>query len=254
MIMRTVCIIQARMSSTRLPGKVLMPLAGQPVISHVLQRLSCCSSLSELVVATSEDATDDLLVQWCLDNQFKVFRGSLNDVLDRYYKCAVSHHAEAVVRITADCPALDPTLVDEVVQGFWAGTHDMFYLSGEFPDGLDCGVFSIAALERAWREAKLPSEREHVGPYVVNHPELFRLGKLEKFKGLSHHRWTLDEPQDMVFLQSVFERLKRPADQPFLATELLDLLESEPELMHPNQDVLRNEGLIKSLEAERGAA
>lgn len=250
--MRTICIIQARMSSTRLPGKVLLPLAGRAVLGHVLERLSFCTTLSEVVVATSDDVSDDVLAQWCLDQGVQVFRGSLNDVLDRYYHCALNHQGEAVVRITADCPALDPTLVDEVVQGFHAGAHDLFYLGGEFPDGLDCAVFSFYALQRAWREAKLPSEREHVGPYLVNHPEWFRIGHLDKFKGMAHHRWTLDEPRDLAFLQSVFERLQRSDGRPFLTQDLLDLLDREPELMQANDGIVRNEGLIKSLVADKG--
>lgn len=250
--MRTVCIIQARMSSTRLPGKVLLPLAGRAVLAHVIERLSRCTTLSEVVVATSDDASDDVLAQWCRDHDVRVFRGSLNDVLDRYYQCALSHHAQAVVRITADCPALDPTLVDEVVLGFQAGAYDLYYLGGEFPDGLDCAVFSFSALQRAWREAKLPSEREHVGPYVVNHPEWFRLGQLDKFKGLAHHRWTLDEPRDLAFLQSVFERLQRPDGLPFLTQDLLDLLEREPGLQQANDGIVRNEGLLKSLAVDKG--
>jgi spore coat polysaccharide biosynthesis protein SpsF len=251
--MRIVCIIQARMSSTRLPGKVLLPLAGRVVLAHVLERLSYCSTLSDVVVATSDDASDDVLAQWCHDHGVQVFRGSLNDVLDRFYHCALIHHAQAVVRITADCPALDPTLVDEVVRGFQASAHDLYYLGGEFPDGLDCAVFSFSALKRAWREAKLPSEREHVGPYVVNHPEWFRIGYLDKFKGLAHHRWTLDEPRDLVFLQSVFERLQRLDGRPFLAQNLLDLLQREPDLLQTNDGIVRNEGLIKSLAADKGA-
>ena len=251
--MRTVCIVQARMSSTRLPGKVLLPLAGREVLAHVLDRLDFCKTLDEVVVATSSDASDDVLAQWCRARGVGVFRGSLQDVLDRYYQCAIQHKATAVVRITADCPALDPALVDEVVRGFHAGGYDLFYLGGEFPDGLDCQVFSFSALHRARREAKLLSEREHVGPYVVNHPEWFRIGQLEKFKGLAHHRWTLDEPRDLAFLQSVFERLQRPDGRPFLTQDLLNLLEREPELLQINEGIVRNEGLIKSLAADKGA-
>ena len=250
--MRIVCIIQARMSSTRLPGKVLLPLAGRVVLAHVLERLSHCSTLTDVVVATSDDASDDVLAHWCQDHGVQVFRGSLDDVLDRFYHCALSQHAQAVVRITADCPALDPTLVDEVVLGSQAGAYDLYYLGGEFPDGLDCAVFSFSALQRAWREAKLPSEREHVGPYVVNHPEWFHIGYLDKFKGLAHHRWTLDEPRDLAFLQSVFERLQRPDGLPFLTQDLLDLLERQPELLQANDGIVRNEGLIKSLAADKG--
>jgi len=251
--MHTVCIVQARMSSTRLPGKVLLPIAGRAVLAHVLERLSCCTTLSEVVVATSDDISDDVLVQWCLDQGVQVFRGSLNDVLDRYYQCALLHQAKAVVRITADCPVLDPTVVDEVVQGFQANEYDLFYLGGEFPDGLDCAVFSFSALQRAWYEAKLPSEREHVGPYIFNHPNWFYIGHLEKYQGLAHHRWTLDEPRDLTFLQHVFERLQQPYGRPFLTQDLLDLLDREPELMQLNDRIILNEGLIKSLAAEKGA-
>ncbi len=248
--MRIVCIIQARMSSTRLPGKVLLPLAGQEVLAHVLDRLAVCETIDDVVVATSTQQSDDVLAQWCEIHGVQVFRGSLNDVLDRYYQCAVKARADAVVRITADCPALDPTIVDEVVRGFMSGSYDLFYLGGEFPDGLDCAVFSFPALERAWRESTLKSEREHVGPYVVNHPEWFHLGSLQKFTGLAHHRWTLDEPRDLVFLRAIFERLQRLDCQPFLARDILELLEREPELLRANEGILRNEGLLKSIAAD----
>lgn len=249
--MRIVCVIQARMSSTRLPGKVLLPLAGREVLAHVLDRLAVCETIDDVVVATSDMPSDDVLGQWCDRRGVPKFRGSLHDVLDRYYQCAVQARADAIVRITADCPALDPTIVDEVVRGFKEGDFDLFYLGGEFPDGLDCAIFSFAALERAWREATLKSEREHVGPYVVNHPEWFRVGSLEKFTGMAHHRWTLDEPCDLAFLQAVFERLQRPDGKPFLAGDIIDLLEREPELLSANQGIVRNEGLIKSIAADR---
>ena len=249
--MRTVCIVQARMSSTRLPGKVLLPLAGREVLAHVLDRLAFCNTLDEVVVATSSDASDDVLAQWCRARGVPVFRGSLLDVLDRYYQCAVENKATAVVRITADCPALDPTLVDDVVRGFHAGGYDLYCLGGEFPDGLDCQVFSFSALERAWREAVLGSEREHVGPYFGNHPEFFHLGSLDRFKGLAHHRWTLDEPRDLVFLQSIFGRLQRADGQLFLTQDILDLLERKPELLQTNESIVRNEGLLKSLAADQ---
>lgn len=248
--MRIVCIIQARMGSTRLPGKVLLPLAGREVLAHVLDRLAVCETIDDVVVATSDQPSDDVLAQWCDHRGVPVFRGSLDDVLDRYYQCAVQARADAVVRITADCPALDSTIVDEVVRGFKAGNFDLFYLGGEFPDGLDCAVFSFSALERAWREATLKSEREHVGPYVVNHPEWFRLGNLKKFTGMAHHRWTLDEPRDLAFLQAVFERLQRTDGKPFLAGDIFDLLDREPELLSANRGIVRNEGLIKSIAAD----
>lgn len=247
-----VAIIQARMSSTRLPGKVLLALVDKPVLEHVVRRIQVCKTITKVVVATSTDQTDDAIQAWCEQEEISHYRGSLDDVLDRYYQAAKIYRADGVVRITADCPAIDPAIVDEVVTGFWAGGYDYYGLSGEFPDGLDCTVFSFAALERAWHEAKLKSEREHVGPYIEKHPELFKIGGLKKFTGLSHHRWTLDEPRDYKFLQAIFARLYREGT-PFRASEVLELLEKEPELIAINSNIIRNEGYLKSLAEDRKA-
>ena len=244
--MKIVAIIQARMSSTRLSGKVLMPLVGKPVLWHVVNRIRACKTIAEVVVATSTDVTDDVIETWCRGADVSSYRGDLNDVLDRYYQAGLIHAADIVVRITADCPVVDPTIVDEVVRGYLAGGYDFYGLSGEFPDGLDCTVFAFNALARAWREAALPSEREHVGPYIEKHPEMFKSGGFTKFTGLSHHRWTLDEPRDYEFLQVVFSRLHRP-DQIFLASDVLALLDNEPELININSSIVRNEGYLKSL-------
>lgn len=247
--MNVVAIVQARMGSTRLPGKVLMPLAGRPVLAHVVQRLRACRSLHGIAVATSTDASDDPIAHWCDAHGVRCVRGSLHDVLDRYHQAASALGADAVVRITADCPALDPAIVDEVVRGFVAGDYDFYALLGEFPDGLDCSVFAARALARAWREATLPSQREHVGPYIEHQPQLFRNGGLYKFQGLGHLRWTLDEPRDLVFLQQVFERLDRGPDAPpFGAADVLALLAREPMLCAINAEIVRNAGYLKSLQ------
>jgi spore coat polysaccharide biosynthesis protein SpsF len=245
-----VAIIQARMSSTRLPGKVLMPLAGKPVLDHVVSRIERCKTIHKVVVATSVDASDDAIESWCRERGVACHRGSLHDVLDRYHQAATAHQADAIVRITADCPAIDPTIVDEVVQGYLDGGFEFFGLAGEFPDGLDCTVFAASAIEQAWREAKLPSEREHVGPYIEHNPQLFKSGKLEKFSGLSHLRWTLDEPRDLAFLQEVFDRLYREGET-FLAQDVLKLLDAEPELVGINSNIIRNEGYLKSLQSDK---
>jgi len=229
-----------------LPGKVLMPLAGEPVLWHVVERIRACKTITKVVVATSTDKMDDAIATWCQASGVCCYRGSLNDVLDRYYQAGMLHAADAVVRITADCPAVDPTIVDEVVQGFLAGGYELYGLSGEFPDGLDCTVFAFGSLARAWREATLPSDREHVGPYIERHPELFKIGGLRKFSGLSHYRWTLDEPKDYQFLKEVFSRIHCKG-QIFLASDVLELMKAEPKLMHLNGHIPRNEGYIKSL-------
>jgi spore coat polysaccharide biosynthesis protein SpsF len=246
--MKVVAIIQARMSSSRLPGKVLLPLAGKPVLAHVVRRISACNNVCEVVVATSTDKSDDAINSWCTENEVSCFRGSLHDVLDRYYQAAKIFKAEAIVRITADCPAIDTQTVAEVIDGFLAGPYDTYGLSGGFPDGLDCVVFSFAAIQRAWQEAKLPSEREHVGPYLYNNPHLFRNGGLEKFKDLEHMRWTLDEPRDYEFLSLVYEYMA--ANDLFTADDLLELLQAKPELQTINQSIVRNEGYLISLSKE----
>ena len=244
--MNIVAIVQARMSSTRLPGKVLLPLAGLPVLEHVVTRIAHCRNINKIVVATSLEPCDDLINAWCLANSVPCYRGSLDDVLDRYYNAAVLHCADAVVRITADCPVIDPTVVDNVVQGFLDGGYEFFGLAGEFPDGLDCTVFTFAAIERAWKEASLPSEREHVGPYIEKNPHLFKSGCLKPFEGLSHHRWTLDEQEDYEFLQKLFASLYSD-EKIFCFNDIMDLLTQSPELMEINKGIIRNEGYINSL-------
>ena len=248
--MKVVAIVQARMSSTRLLGKVLMPLAGRPVLAHVVNRIRHCKTIEQIVVATSTDPSDDAIETWCRDSAVTCERGSLDDVLDRYYQVAKTHAVDAIVRITADCPAIDPAIVDEVVRGFLDGGYDFYGLGGEFPDGLDCTVFSFSAIERAWCEARLPSEREHVGPYIEKHPELFKNGSLRKFEGLSNYRWTLDEPRDYEFLKIVFQLLDEKP-QPFCAADVLNLLAQKPELAHINDQIVRNEGYLKSLQNEK---
>jgi spore coat polysaccharide biosynthesis protein SpsF (cytidylyltransferase family) len=242
-----VAIVQARMNSSRLPGKVLLPLAGKPVLGHVIERLSYCRMIDRTVVATSLEDTDDLIADYCDENDIDLFRGSLNDVLDRYYKVATIYHADPIVRITADCPAIDPVVVDAVITGFLAGGYDLYGLGGEFPDGLDCTAISFSAIEKAWKEAKSKSEREHVGPYIENNPDLFQNGVLNLFHGLSSQRWTLDEACDYELLRQIFDKLYR-INSPFMTHEILALLKREPSLSRINDTIVRNEGYMKSLQ------
>lgn len=244
---RTIVIVQARMGSTRLPGKVLKPLAGKPVLGHVVDRLACCRSIHAVVVATTTEPEDDVIAQWCEDHGVLCFRGASTDVLDRYYQAAKAYGGNVIVRITADCPMVDPQLVDELVNERAEGNYQVYGLSGEFPDGLDCEVFTFPALEAAWRLARLASEREHVTPYLFKHPGQFRIGSAEKFSGLGHLRWTLDEPADLRFLEEVFNRLYRD-ERNFYAADVLALLDAEPELLEFNRGILRNEGYRRSQE------
>jgi spore coat polysaccharide biosynthesis protein SpsF len=248
--MRTVAIIQARMGSSRLPGKVLMPLAGKPVLWHIINRLSYCELVDQVVIASTTEKSDDPLEYFCQQHEFLYFRGSEKDVLDRYYQAAKTFKADPVIRITGDCPVIDPTIVDEVVADYFSGGYDVFGMGGEFPDGLDCGLFSFWVLEDTWKNASLPSEREHVGPYMRKHPDKYYLGYYEKLKGLGHHRWTLDEEADYRLLTAIFDRLYRP--ETFFSTQnILDLLAKEPQLMEINKGIIRNAGYLKSLDEDR---
>lgn len=239
-------IIQARMSSTRLPGKVLMDIAGQAMLWHVVNRVRQATLVDDVLVATSEGAADDPVVAFCEQEGIPCFRGSEDDVLARYYGAAKSMDAEVIVRITADCPLVDPGVVDDVIECYVEGDYD--YVSNlnppTFPDGLDTEVFSFDALVRARHEAKWRSEREHVTPYIRKHPELFCIGNVTCGQDLSDMRWTVDEPQDLAFVRTVYEHLKSLSSG---MAEVLDVLKQHPELMGINVDIGRNEGYQKSV-------
>jgi len=247
--MKTVALIQARMSSRRLPGKVLRDISGQPMILHVLRRARQASSIDSVAVITSVHEDDDAIKDLCAKNRLACFRGSLDDVLDRYYQAARYFQADIVVRLTADCPLLDPRIINKVVQAFHQDAFD--YVSNTldctYPDGLDTEVFRFAALEKAWQEARLPSEREHVTAYIYKHPELFRLGSVKQEPDLSALRWTVDTPQDLDFVRMIY-RLINKVD--FGMQEILTLLQAHPEIMQVNADQQRNEGYLRSLQED----
>ena len=242
-----VAIVQARMGSTRLPGKVLLPLEDHPVLWHVIDRVRRATTLNAVAVATTTESADDAVAELCASLSVDCFRGSTDDVLDRYVGAAELLAADVVVRITADCPVIDPEVVDSVVSGFHAGQYDLYSLAGEYPNGLDCAVFRRSALETAWREATLRSDREHVGPYIRRNPHRFSIGRHELFDGLGHMRWTLDEPRDYDLLRAIYARLYVPGNPPFLTADILRLFEREPALMDINAGIVRNEGYLRSL-------
>ena len=245
-MLKNFAIIQARMSSTRLPGKVLLPLSDKPVLEHVIQRVRNCKLVDKVVVATTVHDSDDIIENWCKKNNFNYYRGSLEDVLDRFYKVASQYKAENILRITADCPVIDSGIIDEVIEKYHEGNFDFYGLSGEFPDGLDCSMFSFKALETAWKNSKLQSEREHVGPYIANHPELFAIGGYEKFKNLGHLRLTLDDPRDYQLLSTIFNKLY-DLDNFFNHEMIINLLNESPALLKINSEIIRNEGYAKSI-------
>jgi spore coat polysaccharide biosynthesis protein SpsF len=245
---QVLAILQARMSSTRLPGKVLQPILGRPLLALQLERVARSRCIDQVMIATSEDASDDPLEALGRELGLLVHRGNLHDVLDRYTQAARRVRPATVVRLTGDCPLLDPAVIDEVI-GFYAdGAYDYASNTIEptYPDGLDCEVFKFAALERAWLEAKLPSEREHVTPFLKKHPELFRLGSYKSPVDHSALRWTVDEPEDFAFVRRVYEALY-PVDPAFTTDDVLALLAREPGLAAINAGNIRDAGYLKSV-------
>jgi spore coat polysaccharide biosynthesis protein SpsF len=213
---------------------------------HVVNRVRQAETLDKVVVVTSDDSSDDAVVAFCKQEGIPCFRGSEDDVLDRYYQAAKWMSADVIVRITADCPLIDPDIVDKVVRVYMNGNYD--YVSNTnpptYPDGLDTEVFSLEALKHTWHEARLRSEREHVTPYIRKHPELFRTGNVAYREDLSHIRWTVDEPQDLEFVRAVYSFL---TDAWFRMADVLNLFKRHPELMKINAGIGRNEGYQKSV-------
>lgn len=246
-------ILQARVSSSRLPGKVLLPLLGQPMLARQLERVQRATLIDQLLVATSDDPSDDALAALCLANGTPCYRGKLDDVLDRYYQAALPYRPEHIVRLTGDCPVADPAVIDSVIGFYLERGCDHASNGGEpptFPDGLDVEVFRFSALEAAWREARLGSEREHVTPFIYKHPERFRLAQYKNPVDLSALRWTVDEAADFELVRTIYETLY-PGKPNFGTDDILRLLEARPELRTINTQHQRNEGYAKSLRQDQ---
>jgi spore coat polysaccharide biosynthesis protein SpsF len=245
-------IVQARMGSTRLPGKVLAEICGRPLLWHVVDRLNRAEMLGEVVVATSDSPQDDPIEELCKDNGIKCFRGSEEDVLDRYYQAAKHFGSDIIARITADCPMIDPSVLDKIIEVYLRGECD--YASNTvdrtYPDGLDAEVLSFGALERAWIESRLPSEREHVTPYIWKNPDRFKICHVKQEENMSRLRWTVDEAEDLAFVRTVYRHLYHPG-RVFLQEEILKLLVEHPELLEINRGLGINSGYLRSLEKDQ---
>ena len=250
---QVLAIIQARMGSTRLPGKMLLPIVdNKGALELMLERVRRARQLQKIVVATTTSPEDDRLVDLCKRLGCEYFRGNEDDVLDRYYRAALAFGSpEVIVRLTGDCPLHDPVIIDKFVSRFL--DSDVDYVSdvdpSTFPDGLDTEVFSFSVLEKAWKEARLKSEREHVTSYIRKHRICLKTVNVECEKDLSGHRWTLDEKEDYEFIKHIYKNLykKKPV---FGMEEILELLAKHPELEEINKHISRNEGYQKSLKED----
>ena len=245
-------IIQARMGSTRLPNKVMADIEGKPMLWHLVNRLKKSKFTPEIVICTTNSTSDTRILGLAKDLGVKSYAGSVDDVLDRCYQGALKYNLETIVRITGDCPLIDPEVFDEVVQYFLKGKYD--YVSNtlppKYPDGLDVEVFSFQTLKKAWNEAKLASEREHCTSYVRNNPKKFKIGNVLYEENLKDLRWTIDEKEDLEFVREIYKRLYSKK-RVFLMKDILELLKEEPELMKINNQFIRNEGYIKSLKYDK---
>jgi len=248
--MKIVAIVQARMSSTRLPGKVLLDLEGRPLIQRVVDKV-LCSNVDEVVVATTTSVNDDKLVEWCKDNSISFFRGSENNVLKRYYECAKSYGADIVVRVTSDDPFKDSFVINKAIDILIGSQYD--YVSNTihptFPEGVDIEVFTFGALKECFNNAVLYSEKEHVTPYIWKNDGVFSLYNFTYEENLSSLRWTIDYKEDLDFSRAVYKYLKHK--KCFLMEDVLSILKQHPELYDLQKVVVRNEGYIGSIKGER---
>ncbi len=215
-------------------------------MQHVYERILYCKNIDRIIVATSTDRKDDPIAELFDVLEVPVFRGSEVDPLDRYYHAATQYGLGHVVRVMADCPLVDPVVVDEVIAAYFSGEYDFCCLAGEFPVGLDTTVYSYAALKRCWEEARRPSEREHIFPYITSNPHLFNIGSHNKFHGLQHLRWTMDHPADYQLIKTIYEALYEPG-KIFLSDDVLAFLETKPHLTQINSGISRDEGIKRAV-------
>jgi len=238
---RVVGVIQARMGSSRLPGKVMKSVLGKPLILWMLERVRAARTLDEIVVATTTAAEDDAIVAVAEELGLFCFRGHATDLLDRHLQAGRVAEATAVVKIPSDCPLIDPRVIDRVVQVYRAHPEDQDFVSNlhpaTYPDGNDVEVIPMHALELAWIEATRLFEREHTTPFLWEHPERFRIRNVTWETGLDYsmsHRFTIDYPDDLDFVTAVFEGLHRPRAVPFSLVEILTFLDQRPDVFRLN--------------------
>lgn len=252
--MKIVCIIQARMASSRLPGKVLLDLAGKTTLERVTERVKAIEQLDSIVVATTTDPEDELIEREAKRLGVEVYRGHPSDVLDRYHSAAKVHNAHAIMRITADCPLLDPQVATKIIDTFLETECD--YCSNlrppTYPDGLDVELLTAQALETCWNDADLESDREHVATYIRRtRSERFTIVNVENENNLSDLRWTIDEPQDLEFLRMLIPKLESNQGTITGFNKVLEVLRDNPEIASLNTSITRDEGWQISLDSDR---
>jgi spore coat polysaccharide biosynthesis protein SpsF len=238
---KIVTVIQARMSSTRLPGKVLLPLADKPLLLRIYERVASAKYTGQIVIAVTDEGVDNQLITLCNKNNLQYFRGSSEDLLDRHYKAAKKFNAEVVIKIPSDCPLIDPEVIDKVILYYINNREKFDFVSNlhppSYPDGNDVEIMNIKTLETAWLNAKKKFEREHTTPYIWENPDNFRIGNVIWETGFDYsmtHRFTIDYKEDYEFIKSVYDELYsiKPI---FNLNDILKLLVEKPEIKKINQ-------------------
>ena len=244
-------MIQARMGSSRLPGKVMMDVVGKSLLEHIIDRINFSEKIDKIIIISGEGIENEPIKNLCEKLKVDYFLGDEDDVLNRYYQAAINFNLnddDSIVRITADCPLIDPYIVDRVIAKHLGSNYDYTTntLVRSFPDGLDCEVFTFPLLKDIWKKARLKSEREHVTLFIKNNPENYKLGNIKQDRNLSELRWTVDEKEDFILISKIYECLY-PQKKLFLMDDVLKLLEDNPSLLKINNMYEHNEGLLKSL-------
>jgi len=243
--MKVVCIVQARVGSTRLPGKVLKKICGKTILEHDIDRLRRVKEIDKIVIATTTLKKDNAIVEECERLGVMYFRGSEDDVLSRYYYAAKENNADIVVRITSDCPLIDPEISENIIKYYIDNKNKYDYVSNTidrtYPRGLDTEVFSFKVLERAFKEAVSLRDKEHVTPYIWNNPQIFKSAQYKNHKDYSHLRWTLDTEEDFELINKIYNLLYPNMNSKFKFQNILNLYYEYPELKNINDNIKQKE-------------
>lgn len=246
-----IALIQARTGSTRLPSKVLLKLGDKTVLDRVIERVKQARLIGEVIIATTFSTDDSAIVKIALKNKLRVFCGSQNDVLDRYYQAAKLLQSDHIVRVMADCPLIDPGIIDRVIDKHLKEKNDYTACAYKqtFPDGLDMEALTFRTLEKVWKKARLAHQREHVTLFITSNPHLFKIGNLESEVDLSDKRWVLDEPADYQLIKAIYQQF-RHREAEFRYPDVLQFLEQNPDLENINRHIQRNRVLLEALRKE----
>lgn len=240
--MKVNAIIQARRGSTRLPNKIFMDIHGAPLLWHVVNRLTYVDLIDEIIVATTTDPKDDLTEEWCKKNNIKYYRGSEDDVLNRFYNAAAKFPCDAIVRVTADDPFKEPNIINNIIKKFIDENLDLStnVFPPSYPEGLDCEVFTFDVLQTMEKTTNDTYDREHVTPYIYNNPDKFKIGNVISTHNLSSYRWTIDTKEDYEMVNAIYDKRKNKSDEILLMEEIFEILEENPEIVEINSNVKRS--------------